>query len=301
MSKKYLYIGYILSWLVFFGFSLYRYAQILAGECRFFTNGWLACAPQSELSSLGKFGIIFLIVAVFGYFLYTTWLLWQSNDQTIGISNKLKWMLFGLGVLAVFVVPLGTTDMPFDFSAGKAISNNLNPYVDKWVLEVDFSDRGNFAPTAGFPYGPIMASAFYWVYSISFNNVLVFMLFWKILMLLFFVGCGFLTMKLGGLLSNGKNNTTWYVLWFAQPIFLFEWMVNGHFDGVWLFFVLLAFYAAHTKRWWLMAPAFAIGVWTKFIPIFIAPFFALWWWQDISKETWKKSVSKMAVGLALAI
>lgn len=299
MLKKYFY-AYVFSWLVFFGFSVVRYAQILANKCRFFTNGWLACAPQSDLDGLQVFVIIFLIIAAFACFLWVTRLLWQSNDQTIDIPKKLKYILLGLGVLAVFVVPLGTSDMPYYFSAGKAMSQNLNPYFDKWTLQVDFSDRGAFAPTAGFPYGPIMALASGLFYRISYDNVLVFMLAWKFFMLLTLVACGFLTMKLAEMLSGGKNSTTWYVLWFAQPILLFEWLVNGHFDGLWLLSVLLAIYAAHTKRWWLLAPALVVGVWIKFIPILLAPFFALWWWQDINMQTWKKNISQMAFGLVIA-
>ena len=299
MLKKYLYVGYILSWLVFFGLSIARYAEILAGQCNFFTNGWLMCAPQSQLSGLETFGIIALIVGVFVCFLMAARLLWKDNDQTIGLS-KLRWLLLGLGILAVFVVPLGTSDMPYYFSAGKAINQNLNPYIDPWTLQVDFENNAPHPPVMGFSYGPIMAEAFRWLYNLSYDKVLVFMLAWKFLMLLFLAGCGVLTMKLGNLLSNNKTTTTWYILWFAQPVLLFEWVVNGHFDGVWLFFLLLAIYAAHAKRWWLMIPALTVGIWIKFIPVLLVPFFALWWWQETDKQTWKKNIFQMGFGLIIA-
>ena len=299
MMKKYLFIGYIVSWLIFFGLSVSRYAKILAGQCNFFTNGWLACAPQSQLSNLGKFGIIFLIVGVFICFLLVTWFLWKSDDQTMGLP-KLKWVLLGLGILAVFVVPLGTSDMPYYFSAGKAIGSHINPYVDQWMWQVDFSSPVLNMPITGFSYGPIMAAIFRWIYSLSFDRVLIFMFLWKFLMLLTLAGCGFLTMKLGNLLSKNTSVTTWYILWFAQPILLFEWVVNGHFDGLWLFFLLLAIYAAHTKRWWLVLPAVTMGIWIKFIPVLLVPFFALWWWQEADKQSWKKSTLQMALGLAIS-
>ncbi len=299
MLKKYLLIGYIISWLVFFGLSIARYAKILTGQCNFFTNGWLMCAPQSQLSSLETFGIIALIVGVFTCFLIAAWMLWKDNDQTIGLP-KLKWLLLSLGILALFVVPLGTSDMPYYFSAGKTINQNINPYIDPWTLQVDFENNVPHAPVLGFSYGPIMAAAFRLIYSVSFDRVLIFMLIWKFFMLLIMAGCGILTMKLGNLLSNNKTATTWYVLWFAQPIFLFEWVVNGHFDGLWLFFLLLTFYAAHTKRWWLVFSALTMGIWIKFIPVLLVPFFVLWWWQEVDKASWKKSAFQMALGLAIS-
>lgn len=300
MLKKVLF-GYVAAWFVLAGFSIARYAQILAGQCSFFTNGWLMCTPQSRLSNLEKSGLVVFIVAFFISFLLAAWLLWKNNDQTINLSKKLKWLLLSLGVLAVFVVPLGTTDMPFDFSAGKAIDSGLNPYADSWVHQVDFTDQGvSYIPANYFPYGPIIAEVFRLFYKLSYDKVLIFMLAWKFFMLLVLAGCGFLTMKLGNLLSNNKNTTTWYILWFAQPILLWEWVVNGHFDGLWIFFLLLAIYAAHTKRWWLMVPALTIGIWIKFVPVLLVPFFALWWWQDVDKQTWKKNLLQIGLGLALA-
>jgi len=300
MLKKTLF-GYVAIWFVLAGFSIARYAKILAGQCHFFTNGWLMCTPQLQLSGLEKSGITFFIVAFFTCFLLATWLLWKNNDQTIGVSKQLKWLLLSLGILAVFVAPLGTTDMPFDFSAGKAVNQGLNPYADQWVHQVDFTDRGtSYIPANYFPYGPIIAETFRWFYRLSGDKVVIFMLVWKFFMLLTLAGCGFLIMKLGSLFSNGKNTTTWYILWFAQPILLWEWVVNGHFDGLWLLFVLLAIYAAHTKRWWLMVPALTIGIWIKFVPVLLVPFFALWWWQDVDKQTWKKNLLQMGFGLAIA-
>lgn len=300
MLKKILPVAYVISWLVLLGLSIARYAKIFAGQCAFFTDGWLMCAPQSQLSSLEKFGLVFLIVSVFVCFLLAAILFWKNNDSTSWLTKKLKWLLLGLGIAAVFVVPLGTSDMPYYFSAGKTISQNLNPYFDQWIFQVDFSSPLLRIPENGFSYGPIMAGIFLWLYNLSGGQVLIFILLWKFFMLAALAGCGILTMKLANLFSNNKDTAAWYMLWFAQPIFLFEWVVNGHFDGLWLFFLLLAIYAAHSKRWWLVIPALTIGVWIKFIPIFVFPFFALWWWQSLDKQTWKKSIWQMGLGLVIA-
>jgi len=152
----------------------------------------------------------------------------------------------------------------------------------------------------GFSYGPVMATVFKWLYMASQGRPEIFLLIWKFVMLLVLIGAGVITMKLVKLFSDGKDAAPYYLLWFAQPIFLFEWVVNVHFDGLWLLFLLLAIYAARAKRWWLVFPALIIGVWIKYIPILLLPFFALWWWQELNWQNWKKLLSQMGLGLGIA-
>lgn len=300
MLKKILPIAYVISWLVLLGFSIARYAKIFAGKCYFQTNGWLMCAPQSQLSNLEKFGLVAFIISLFVCFFLTAILFWKNNDQTSWLTKNFKWLLLGLGIAAVFVVPLGTEDIAYYFSSGKVLSQHVNPYVDPWVFQVDFAYPRLSIPEVGsFSYGPIMADIFLWLYKLSAGQVLVFMLLWKFFMLLVLAGCAAFTMKLANLFSNSKETIAWYMLWFAQPIFLFEWVVNGHFDGLWLLSFFLAIYAAHSKRWWLVVPALVTGVWIKFIPILVSPFFALWWWQSLDKQTWKKNTLQMGLGLVI--
>jgi len=107
-------------------------------------------------------------------------------------------------------------------------------------------------------------------------------------------------MKLVKLFSNNQEGSMW-VFWLAQPLLLFEWVVNGHFDGLWLLFLLLAIYAVKKDKWWLVLPTLAVGMWIKYIPVLLAPFFLLWWWQRLDRQNWKKLTIEMGVGAVLAV
>ena len=60
------------------------------------------------------------------------------------------------------------------------------------------------------------------------------------------------------------------------------------------YFLTSSHLSPRTPRWWLMVPALTVGIWIKFVPVLLVPFFALWWWQDVDKQTWKKPASNWA-------
>lgn len=309
MFKKYLPVVYLASWLALFGFSVARYLPILQGKCPFQTIGWLACSGQ--LTGSVRFGIGFLYVAVFSIFLLAGRWLWKNYDEINNFPKWVKCSFLALGVLAVFIVPFGANDLPYYFSAGETVSKNINLYIDNWTHRIDFAAPVINNPLVGFSYGPIIATSFAWLYKLTGGQVLTFLFLWKVLMLLTLVLCGFFTIKLIKLfapttntavlpLNNNQKRNSW-VFWLVQPLLLFEWVVNGHFDGLWLLFVLLAIYAVKKERWWLVLPALTIGIWIKYIPILLVPFFLLWWWQKLDKENWKKLTLGMGAGAFLSV
>ncbi|EKE06855.1 MAG: hypothetical protein ACD_18C00255G0001, partial [uncultured bacterium] len=92
-----------------------------------------------------------------------------------------------------------------------------------------------------------------------------------------------------------KNN--WYLFFLLQPIFLLEWVVAGHFDGLWLIFVLLAFIFAEKNNWAFVIISLTIGIWIKFLPVFVVPWFALWFYQNINRQNWIKNIAQVIIGL----
>ena len=290
-------IGYGSLWFVLATFSVIRYGAIWGRSCFFQTPGWLACTAQLENGA--RIGLGLVIAAIFACLLAAGLWLWKNGTAVAIVSGRLRLILLSLGMLALLVVPLGSSDLPYYFSSGKAISEGLNPYNSPWKVQVDFSDPVQSLTATYYAYGPIMATIFHYLYLLTKGNVVLFILGWKMLMLITFVACGLLTVYLCKLIS--KNNTIdWTVLWFSQPLLLFEWLVNGHFDGLWLLSLLVAIYTAHTKRWWLVLPALTVGVWIKFLPLLFVPFFALWWWQDINWNTWKNKTIQALVGVVVS-
>jgi hypothetical protein len=297
MSKKYLIIIYLATWLGLFGISMARYFSIWNNSCPFQTIGWLACSPQ--LTDVAKFSVGFLYIFVFSIFLLAARWLWKNYNEIYSVPAWIKRSFFALAVLSVFVVPFSANDLPYYFSAGETVSKGINLYVADWIHHVDFASPVIKNPLIGFSYGPLIASSFAGLYWLSGGQVLIFMFLWKLLMLLTMVLCGVLTMKLTKLFSNNNQESTSWVFWLAQPLLLFEWVVNGHFDGLWILFVLLAIYAAKKDKWWMVLPFLAIGMWIKYIPVLLTPFFLLWWWQKLGKQTWKKLTIQMGAGAVL--
>lgn len=293
-NKKYLLLVYLTAWFALFGFSVVRYVSILKGSCPFQTIGWLVCS--SPLTNSARFGIGFFYAAVFSIFLLAGRWLWKNRDEIKSFSVWLKRFLLALALLAVLVVPFGANDLPYYFSAGETVSKNINLYVDNWTHHIDFAAPRINNPLIGFSYGPLIATVFSWLYLVSGGQVLVFIFLWKLLMLLTLVLCGWLTIKLVNLFSNKQAGGSSWIFWLAQPLLLFEWVVNGHFDGLWILFVLLAIYAAKKEKWWLVLPVVTIGIWIKYVPILLTPFFVLWWWQKLDKQNWKKLLVEMCAG-----
>lgn len=288
----------LIPWLILAGSSVLKYNQIWVKNC-YFQVGWLFCSPS--LSVLQKIILGTLISIIFACFILYGKYLWDLLKQNTSEQvSKIKYYPFVIIILLAFlVVPFGSSDMSYYFNAGKAMENGLNPYVQDWPNQKDFVFPVEKSMITSFSYGPIVAYLFKLLYVASGDNVALFMVFWRIIMLLFFALCGGLLYKLITLYKLNFKWENFFVLWFTQPLLLFEWVVNGHFDVVWLVFLLLALLFAHAKKWWLVIPCLVVGIWCKFIPVFMVPWFALWWWQGVTKNNWQKQFAEALVGLLL--
>jgi hypothetical protein len=300
MSKLFskIFLFSLAPWLFLALSSVLKYKQIWASNC-YFQVGWLFCSNASGIFQKTILGlaipIIFGCFIVYGKYL---WDLLKNGTAEQGLKGKYYYFII-IVFLALLVVPFGSSDMSYYFNAGKAMENGLNPYVQDWPNQKDFIFPVEKNIITSFSYGPIVASMFRFLYAASGGSVLMFMILWRIITLLFFIICACLLYKL---IKLYKLNLTWenfFVLWFTQPLLLFEWIVNGHFDVFWLVFLLLALLFSFSKQWWLVVPCLTIGIWFKFIPIFMVPWFVLWWWQGVARDNWYKQLTQAVVGLFL--
>lgn len=287
---------YFLAWLTLVAFSVPGLIRLGSGSPCYFQTNWLHCGKVLSLG--GKIEVFVLFTAIVACFVITGWQMWKRFKEPGLEKSKLSWWFMALPLLAVFVLPLGSSDTSYYFSAGRAFSEGTNAYVAPWVVTKDFGFPVPVNTITGFSYGPIIALLFQGLYRLSGGSLLIFLLLWKVFLVLVLIGSGLVVVRLVGSTENtSQGRATTLLFWVAQPMLLFEWVVNGHFDGLWLLTILGAIWAARVRKWWLVVPLLAIGTWIKFLPILVAPFFVLWWWQSLNGTTWKKYVVQMVVGV----
>lgn len=293
-------IGFgLVGWLTLAIFSVLQYPKILAQSC-YFGQGWLFC--PSQLGALQKFVLISLLFVVFSCLVCSGVFLWKMFKN--GEKPKSKKQIIGVVAFFVFlaalVVPFGSGDVVFYFWAGKSISSGtVNVFTQDWPRENHFV-QPTFKVMDRFPYGPITARAFGVVYDLSRDNVIAFIILWKLISVAFFSLCGWLVYKFLDLSEENSQKSNFWLLWFLQPAALFEWVGHGHFDSIWLVFIMLALILAKRKTWWLVLPCLVVGIWIKFIPVFFIPWFILRWWQEVDRQNWKKMLGGQVVGVAIS-
>ncbi len=298
--KKAVFFG-LAGWGTLAGSSILQYQKILAQSC-YFSNGWLSCVPR--LTNAGsKSIVIILLFIIFSCLVCSGIFVWKAYTNSEKLESNKK--IFGIAavfiLLSFFVVPFASGDVVYYFYAGKAISGGANVFTADWPRENYFVQPTLHVLENGFPYAPIMARVFSTVYDLSRGSVLMFILLWKLIIIFFFSLCGWLIYKfLDFSVDDPKKNFFW-LLWFLQPALLFDWVASGHFDSIWLVFIILALILAKRKQWWLVLPCLVVGVWIKFIPVFFIPLFAVKWWQEVNLQNWKKMLGAQMVGVALSI
>lgn len=295
--KKFLsYIG-LVGWLPVAIFSLALYPAYFKINCSFMSS-WIFCrAPLAGGWKILSFLLIFIFISSLIISGYALWKKFQAGPE------KSIWpVLAGFYVLlALITVPFGSSDTSYYFSAGKTMENGLNPFVDEWIFKRDFVGPVRTESAAGFSYGPIMAVIFKGIYKISFDNPAIFVTIWKLFLVAVFIGAGWVAHRLLQIQEAKISRLSFLAFWVSQPLLLFEVLVNGHFDVFWLLFVLLAILAATGRKWWLVIPLLVIGIWIKFIPVLVAPFFVVWWWQETNRATWLKQAGQAILGSLLGV
>ncbi len=289
----------LIGWLALAIASVSQYPKIAAQAC-YFGDGWLFCA--SHLDTTAKIILVVLLLVIFSCLVCSGFFLWQAYKQSEnpGSNKKILAIAAIFVFLAALVVPFGSGDVVFYFWAGKSISSGaVNVFTHTWPRENHFVQ-----PPAKimdvFPYGPITAHMFGAVYDLSHDNVVTFIILWKLIVILFFSLCGWLVYKFLDFSSESAQAKSFWLLWFLQPAFLFDWVAHGHFDAIWLVFILLALISAKRKMWWLVLPCLTVGVWIKFIPVFFIPLFAVKWYQEINWQNWRKMLGGQLVGAAIS-
>ncbi len=268
--------------------SLFLWYRSLVGVCAW-QVGWLTCqAPTTTLQAVGIGALLIFVGILFAG--ATTFLL---KREELFSKATYRWLFPLVACLAFLIVPLGSSDMTYYRAAGQAILEGVNPFVESWPRSYVFA--GNTLPDStvhGFSYGPLAADLFVLVEKASQGNPFLFLFLWKMLMVGALI---FLVFLLSQLLEKEVPTSQKKIWLLFFPILLFEWVTNGHFDALWVITVLLAIIFARSRQWVFVAGILMVGVWLKFLPLFTAPWFFLWWWQDTGKN-WSVRLKDLLLG-----
>ncbi|MDD2807880.1 MAG: hypothetical protein PHW95_05190 [Patescibacteria group bacterium] len=284
-------IGYYVgsfSWLAAAAVTLFSIGNLLNRQCTFLQS-WPFCSPGDNTQSVFQGGFVLLIIGLLtmsGYYFFNL-----LQTETL-VSTRLLVVITGVSLLGtLLLLPFTSADLQYFYSAGKAVAAGINPYTTNWPMDIPFfNGQAKFAQ--GIMYGPLSVDLFAFIVKITRSSLLAFMAVWKILLLAVFGLVGYLVQK-----KSTLPKANYWFFWLLQPLFLWEWIGNGHFDGIWVALLLLAMFAAEKSKWWLVGLSLTLGIWIKFIPALTLPWFALWWWQGLNRENW----IKRAVELLLTV
>lgn len=297
INKKLLLVG-LFGWLLAGAVTLFNWQAVYSKGC-FFINYWPFCGieenPQNYLSGI-------FVAIIFSFLVFSGFYFWKIIFNKTEITKN---FLIAIPIVFIFfsiiLLPFTSSDVSYYFSAGKAAADGLNPYTENWKIENGFLRQSLSSAVSGFMYGPLSLQLFKIFYNFSNGNVISFVFYWKLFMAVVFMLVGILVYSLVRREGGETDKKMFYIFFLSQPLFLWEWIGNGHFDGLWLIFLLLAFILAYLDKWWFVLISLTIGIWIKFIPVFALPWFVLWWWQGVDKNNWTKKFLEIVCGIAASL
>lgn len=122
-------------------------------------------------------------------------------------------------------------------------------------------------------YPPGHQMLFAGVAALAGDHILQFVIFLRMALLLF--ECGTLLL-MGFLLQRWRKPMVWLGLYAFNPLVILEIVGNLHFEGMMVFFILLAMALYEVKKPWLSASAMGLAVATKLLPLISLPAWFFW-------------------------
>jgi alpha-1,6-mannosyltransferase len=228
------------------------------------------------------FGSYLLLFASF----YWLWL----NRQQFSFSGFL-----GLAVLFRLVLLFAEPALSNDFYRflwdGELTAYGINPYA---YTPSDLTGIESFASTEymrslyhgmgelsqhHYSCYPPLNQVFFFIPARAFDSIAASLVVMKVIMILADLGTIVVARKLFMHLGLDVHRTWLYAL---NPFVILEFTGNLHFEGVMIFFLLLAIYAWMKDRWIIAAILLGLAIHIKLLPLMLLPFF-------LKKLQWRKS------------
>ena len=238
---------------------------------------WLSSSHPSFMLPGGRFILLFSFTWVICLIMLLTW--------PRGLSRSKSWIL--ILIIALFCRLALLSHEPSDdinryLWEGNLIHEGINPYKysPDDLSSADIAKNNPFFEKINHPqspaaYPPLMLSIFSLIVRVSHTPLAM-----KSLMLLFDIGTlGALFM----LLQYRDLEPRWSILYAFNPVILYGFAGQGHFDSIMIFFYMAAFVCYDQKRWTWMYLLMGLAVQSKYVAVVILPFLIR---RDTVKYLW---------------
>ena len=207
-------------------------------------------------------------------------------------EQHLTYLALALRLVFIAAIPNLSQDFYRFIWDGRLILSGLNPYLttpDNLMIsqpnlfpQMKTLFEGMGALSAGHysNYPPLHQLPFILAAIISKHSILGSVVILRLLLIGADIGILFFGKKLLRKLQLPTMNIYWFIL---NPLVIVELTGNLHFEGVMLFFFVMALYYVHTQKWHLAALTMALSIAVKLVPILSLPLF-------LNKLGWKKSI-----------
>jgi alpha-1,6-mannosyltransferase len=190
-------------------------------------------------------------------------------------ATHFNWWLVIIPKIALIAsIPALSDDFYRFIWDGNLITRNINPYQ---FLPTELPPNAEFYLLNSKHYYSVYPPLLQLIFGISayFSNhsLITNILILRIIILLFEIGTIWLILKILKENNYDKNRVLIYAL---NPLVVLELVGNLHFEGVMLFFILMAFWQLYksnkfANNWFLSALYLALGVLIKLLPLMFLP------------------------------
>ena len=219
-------------------------------------------------------------------------------------EQHLTYLAIGLRLVFLFAIPNLSQDFYRFIWDGRLILTGLNPYLTTPndlifsqptlfpQMKLLFDGMGPLSAGHYSNYPPIHQLPFVIAAIISKHSILGAVIILRLLLISADLGILFYGKKLLRKLQLPTKNIYWFIL---NPLVIIELTGNLHFEGLMLFFFVMALYYIHTKKWHLAALTMAVSIAVKLVPILSLPLF-------LNKLGWKKSIRfYLSIGIVFTL
>ena len=213
-------------------------------------------------------------------------------NQTQLKEQQLTYLSLILRLVFIGAIPNLSQDFYRFIWDGRLVLSALNPYLttpnelmgyqpDLFPqMKLLYEDMGSLSAEHFSNYPPLHQLPFLIAATLSKHSILGSVIVLRIILIGADLGLLFFGKKLLKKLQLPTRNIYWFML---NPLVIIELTGNLHFEGLMLFFFVMALYFIHAKKWHLAAFTMAFSIAVKLVPLLSLPLF-------LNKLGWKKSI-----------